>query len=89
MPGKNSSFVLYSDELFVTLRLKTKTYMAQKNLHCPQCGGTNCSYYHRGYSWGGGCIGFLLLNVVGLLFGFIGYNKKICHCKDCGKRWEM
>ncbi len=63
--------------------------MKKKIIHCPKCGSTNCSYHTRGYNWGWGCLGFLFLNVLGLLFGCLGHNKKICRCKDCGKHWEM
>ena len=63
--------------------------MKKKKIHCPKCGGTNCTYHTRGYSWGKGCLGFLLLNVFGLLLGCFGHSKKICRCNDCGKQWEM
>lgn len=61
----------------------------KKLIHCPKCGGTNCSSYRRGYNWGCGCLGFLLFNVLGLLLGCIGQNKRVYYCKDCGKDWEM
>lgn len=62
--------------------------MARK-IHCPKCGGTNCSSHRKGFNWGLGCLGFLFLNILGLLLGWIGSRKRVCYCHDCGKNWEM
>ena len=57
-------------------------------MECPFCGSDHVFGYKRGYSWTYGCLGALILNLFGLLFGFIGSDKVIFHCDNCGKEWH-
>lgn len=57
-------------------------------MECPFCGSENVYASKRGYSWTYGCLGAIILNVFGLLLGFIGSNKLECHCNDCGEDWS-
>ncbi|MBR0045315.1 MAG: hypothetical protein IJP75_02895 [Bacteroidaceae bacterium] len=61
----------------------------EKKLHCPKCGSTDCTSHKKGYNRALGCLGFLFLNIFGLLLGCIGKNKLICQCNECGKKWTM
>lgn len=49
-------------------------YLKEKNtIRCPKCGSTTISTGQRGYS---------------LLTGFLGSNKTVNRCANCGYKWE-
>ncbi len=53
---------------------KRKNFEANKNkLHCPKCNSTNVTTGQRGYSF---------------LTGFLGSNKTVNRCGNCGYKWE-
>lgn len=56
---------------------------------CPRCRCTSIRAAKRGYRFGLGLLGFLLLPVFGLLLGFIGSKKLRCTCLQCGYRWDI
>lgn len=63
-------------------------------VRCPKCGSSSIHGGKRGYSVGGGCIGFiimlpfaLIMSVLGLLLGAFGANKIKRTCLNCGKKW--
>ena len=46
---------------------------AINNPHCPKCGSTAITAGQRGYS---------------ILTGFLGSNKTVCRCANCGHSWK-
>ena len=53
---------------------KRKNFESNKNkLHCPKCNSTNVTTGQRGYSF---------------LTGFLGSNKTVNRCGNCGYKWE-
>lgn len=55
---------------------------------CPKCGESVRWNYQKsrrsGYSIPKGLLGFLFFNVVGLMAGFLGKEKKTFRCGACG-----
>ena len=58
-------------------------------MECPFCHSQHVIATKRGYSWLYGLLGFFILSLFGLLFGFIGENRIRCHCLDCEKEWDL
>ena len=56
-------------------------------MECPYCGSYNVYCHKRGYSWTWGCLACIVLNIFGLLLGFIGSDKLVFHCNDCDASW--
>lgn len=53
---------------------KRKNFEANKNiLHCPKCNSTNVTTGQRGYSF---------------LTGFLGSDKTVNRCGNCGYKWK-
>jgi len=69
-------------------RLKAQ-YEYDGAMRCPFCGSKHLYIRNRGYNWTYGCLGAIILNIFGLLFGFIGSKKEIWGCKNCGKEWQI
>lgn len=57
-------------------------------IKCPKCGSTQLSAGNSGFGLGKAAAGGLLLGPIGLLGGFIGSNKVIVTCLNCGKQWK-
>jgi len=58
------------------------------SVKCPFCGSTQITANNKGFKFGNAAIGGVLLGPVGLLGGFIGSNKVIVTCLNCGKQWK-
>ena len=56
-------------------------------MECPFCESKNVYAHKRGYSWTIGCLACLFLWLFGLLCGWIGSNKLVYHCNNCGEEW--
>ena len=66
--------------------------MMKRPSECPKCQEKvlwNLKESRRsGYSIPKGLLGFLFFNVVGLLAGFLGKERKTYHCGKCGYEEE-
>lgn len=63
-----------SDEEYENRQKEIKKYQDEKNkLHCPKCNSTNVTTGQRGYT---------------LMTGFVGSNKTMNRCGNCGYAWE-
>ncbi len=65
-----------------------------RSVCCPKCGSTSIQAVKRGYSLGGGCLGFIILlpiafvlAIVGLIAGLFGANKVRRVCMNCKYQW--
>ena len=47
--------------------------LSRNKIHCPKCNSTNVTTGQRGYSF---------------LTGFLGSNKTVNRCGNCGYKWE-
>ena len=56
---------------------------------CPKCRTYHVQVKKRGFGWIGAIVGFLLFPPFGLLFGFIGQNKRVFTCNTCFYRWKV
>lgn len=55
---------------------------------CPKCHSNQIIWQKRGFSWGIGILGFLLIPVFGLFLGFIGCNSPRRKCVHCRHKWK-
>ena len=55
---------------------------------CPKCHSTQLLLVKRGFRWGLGIFGFILLPVIGILWGFSGSRKLWRKCSACGHKWK-
>lgn len=58
-------------------------------MKCPKCSGTNLSAQKAGFGLGKAAAGAILTGGVGLMAGFLGSNKMVVHCLDCGNSWNQ
>lgn len=73
----------------------------RSDISCPFCGSDDCQplqksmteVNHKGYGWGSGCCGLILLGPFGLLCGLCGAGSKVKTtnelwwvCRNCGKQ---
>jgi hypothetical protein len=63
-------------------------------MYCPKCGSSNVYVGKKGYGYGKGCLGFIIMlpfalvfSIIGLFLGAIGANKLKMQCLSCGKKW--
>jgi tellurium resistance protein TerD len=55
---------------------------------CPKCSSKNLTGNKKGFGFGKAIIGGVLAGGIGLLGGFIGSQKVIVTCMECGYSWE-
>ena len=55
---------------------------------CPKCRGMQVIPTKRGFSWGWGLFGFLMIPGFGLLLGFCGSKKPRMKCLSCNHKWK-
>ena len=56
-------------------------------LTCPTCCSTDLEFRKKGYGFGKGLVGAMLLGPLGALAGGIGYKDVECLCHHCGNRF--
>lgn len=73
--SKDPDFILSMFKLKCSNPIEFQIKLAQLNtvLKCPKCGSTNISTGQRGYS---------------LITGFLGSNKTVNRCGNCGHTWK-
>ena len=55
---------------------------------CPKCHNVRLKHTTRGFSWVLGIVGFFLVPVFGILFGFCGSKKPRIQCTNCNHTWS-
>lgn len=55
---------------------------------CPKCDSTQLTAQRKGFSYGRGIAGFILIGPIGWLAGYIRGKKIRITCLRCGFRWE-
>lgn len=65
--------IIAKNEIPKTLYIKSKSQSESNKPRCPKCGSTNIATGQRGYS---------------LLTGFLGSNKTVNRCANCGYSWK-
>lgn len=60
----------------------------EKQIKCPKCSSTNISVDKKGFGLGKAAAGAVLLGPVGLLGGFMGSDKVLITCLNCGHSWK-
>lgn len=60
----------------------------EQQIKCPKCNSANISANKKGFGVGKAAAGAVLLGPVGLLGGFMGSDKVIITCLNCGHSWE-
>ena len=56
---------------------------------CARCYSRDITFKKRGFSWGVGILGFILLPPFGVLLGFIGAKKLRFRCHHCSHKWIL
>ena len=57
-------------------------------MKCPFCGSEHVHAEKRGYSWTIGLLSCLVLSLFGLFCGYIGSDKLVYSCDECGEKWK-
>lgn len=58
-------------------------------IHCPKCNSTSININKKGYGYGKGLIGTLLVGPLGLLAGGIGSKELKATCLSCGHEFSI
>lgn len=58
----------------------------EQTIQCPKCGSTQVTGMKKGFSVGKAVAGTLLVG--GVLMGFVGSNKVMVGCLNCGHKWQ-
>lgn len=58
------------------------------DVSCPKCRSMQISTGKRGFRWGLGILGFFVIPVIGLTWGFHGSRKLYHTCNTCGHKWK-
>ena len=79
---------------FVGEKLKDGAFMQavdefrrNSSIVCPSCKSQNIEMRKKGFGFGKGLVGALLLGPIGALAGGMGYNNVDCVCRNCGNRF--
>lgn len=68
---------------------KPTTKKATSSPSCPKCRSTTIVYNKKGFGLGKAAVGGVLTGGIGLLAGFIGSNKVLATCVNCGHSWKI
>lgn len=55
---------------------------------CPKCRSTAIVFEKRGFSWGLGILGCVLIPVLGIFLGFCGSRGVRIRCTGCRHKWK-
>ena len=83
----------YKDEAFMKCVADYKSLQEEAAkeemppLICPACSSTDLEFRKKGYGFGKGLVGVVLLGPLGALAGGIGYKDAECLCHHCGNRF--
>ena len=89
-PKEAATFVddHYKDQSFMDRVAAYRTPQEEiPPLTCPACKSTNVEIERKGYGFGKGVIGVVLLGPLGALAGGIGRKDVKCLCHNCGNRF--
>ena len=63
--------------------------MFYPNLHCPYCGSAKVEQKTEAYNWKVGVLAMCVINIFGLLVGYLVPKNTQCRCHNCGKRFLL